>query len=121
MRGKTAEFLLHRQAGDPTDDLGRPTRTPDAGVPARGTAGPPSAVQLRGAPVTAADITVVAFVPSYTPVDWTVPGLWVEITGSRHPGVELGHYSIERRSGGRRVIRLELKRSQRQDGTYGGP
>lgn len=122
MRGKTASFLLHRNTPEAgRDDYGRKVVEPDAGVPARGSISPPSAVQRTGAPVTGTECDAVAILPTYTPVDWEEPGLWVEVTEARHPGVETGSYSITRRSGGRRVIRLELRRMKRQDGTSGRP
>lgn len=127
MRGRTAVIVIYppTPTDEKFDDLGRRqgAEAPE-GVCLRGAANPPRRV-YRGEPIVT-DIDTVAFLPAVQYVDGRevkvmdllVEGAWAEVTEAK-VSIQLGPYSIEARSGGQRVVRIDLKRIDRRDGSHG--
>lgn len=99
------------------DDLGRLTSDPDEGIEIPGSVTTPRRVGPSGEAIVSS-LDAVAFIEASASVEIT-DDTWVEVTAAPNPA-QLGSYSIEERSGGRRVIRLGLKRTDRRDGSSGG-
>ena len=95
------------------DDQGR-WRDASPGTPlmtTRGRVSTPSST--KGNPRTS-DIDAVAFVSAKVlgTLDYNMHGYWVRVAGA---GRSNGDYRVERVSGGRRIVRVELTRAERQD------
>ena len=109
---------IHRQAdGAPTrDDLGRSLQTADEGIQIKCAL---LSVRYMSNPDPAtAQGDAVAFLPAKLAPDPVHLDSWVEVTQSKTK-IALGSYSIIGVSGGRRILRLILKRVDARDRTHG--
>lgn len=116
MRSRTATFVFHEPATtEVRDDLGRRVQGADTTVEVDGSVRPPSATERSDSATVAYD--AVAYIPADAPVTLT-SSLWVEVI-SAPTTIQLGAYSVESWSGGRKIIRLDLRRIEARDGSHG--
>lgn len=119
MRGKRAA-LAFLDGSATFDALGRPTTTEVVLGEARGSITPPDLTPEGQAGSISFDavafVSVRAAGEYLTKRDSANPLPWIRVTDA---GILDGDYSITRISGGRRIMRLGLNRTQRRDGSSG--